>query len=173
MVQCWEQLAGLGIGYKWLQASGSEVSHQPGQWDPTCTEHSSPLSKKQLEFCDISLPLCCKVWWDKTYALITAEDNSDQQPGVGRVFSPEWTWPTNWIIFCFLCSRKLVFNQFCMLHKMLNLETTILSNFPHPYSDCTQSLSQVWVFAMPMDCRLLCPWDFTGKNTGVGCHFLL
>ena len=28
----------------------------------------------------------------------------------------------------------------------------------------------------PMDCslpRLLCPWDFSGKNTGVGCHFLL
>ena len=21
--------------------------------------------------------------------------------------------------------------------------------------------------------RLLCPWDFRGKNTGVGCHFLL
>ena len=21
--------------------------------------------------------------------------------------------------------------------------------------------------------RLLCPWDFPGKNTGVGCHFLL
>ena len=28
----------------------------------------------------------------------------------------------------------------------------------------------------PMDCqlvRLLCPWDVPGKNTGVGCHFLL
>ena len=28
----------------------------------------------------------------------------------------------------------------------------------------------------PMDCsptRILCPWDFPGKNTGVGCHFLL
>ena len=28
----------------------------------------------------------------------------------------------------------------------------------------------------PMYCslaRLLCPWDFPGKNTGVGCHFLL
>ena len=28
----------------------------------------------------------------------------------------------------------------------------------------------------PMDCKacqLLCPWDFPGKNTGVGCHFLL
>ena len=29
----------------------------------------------------------------------------------------------------------------------------------------------------PMDCmqstRLLHPWDFPGKNTGVGCHYLL
>ena len=28
----------------------------------------------------------------------------------------------------------------------------------------------------PLDCippRLLCPWGFPGKNTGVGCHFLL
>ena len=24
----------------------------------------------------------------------------------------------------------------------------------------------------PMD-RVLCPWNFLGKNTGVGCHFLL
>ena len=21
--------------------------------------------------------------------------------------------------------------------------------------------------------RLLCPWNFSGKNTGMGCHFLL
>ena len=25
----------------------------------------------------------------------------------------------------------------------------------------------------PMDTGLLCPWDFLGKSTGVGCHFLL
>ena len=27
----------------------------------------------------------------------------------------------------------------------------------------------------PMDCaaRLICSWDSPGKNTGVGCHFLL
>ena len=31
----------------------------------------------------------------------------------------------------------------------------------------------VWLFCNPMDCRLLCPWDFPGENTGVGCHFLL
>ena len=32
------------------------------------------------------------------------------------------------------------------------------------------------LFCDPMDCsppRLLCPWSFPGKNTGVGCHFLL
>ena len=25
----------------------------------------------------------------------------------------------------------------------------------------------------PLSPRLLCPWYFPGKNTGVGCHFLL
>ena len=37
-------------------------------------------------------------------------------------------------------------------------------------------LSRVWLFATPrmVACtRLLHPWDFLGKSTGVGCHFLL
>ena len=25
----------------------------------------------------------------------------------------------------------------------------------------------------PAVCQLLCPWDFPGKNTGMGCNFLL
>ena len=25
----------------------------------------------------------------------------------------------------------------------------------------------------PWPARVLCPWDFPGKNIGVGCHFLL
>ena len=25
----------------------------------------------------------------------------------------------------------------------------------------------------PIDCALLCLWNFPGKNTGVGCHLLL
>ena len=39
-----------------------------------------------------------------------------------------------------------------------------------------KSLSCVRLFATPwtVACtRLLHPWDFLGKNTGVGCHFLL
>ena len=41
---------------------------------------------------------------------------------------------------------------------------------------CAQSLSCVWLFATPwiLACtKLLRPWDFQGKSTGVGCHFLL
>ena len=39
-----------------------------------------------------------------------------------------------------------------------------------------KSLSRVRLFATPwtVACtKLLCPWDFLGKSTGVGCHFLL
>ena len=38
-----------------------------------------------------------------------------------------------------------------------------------------QSLGHVQLFCDPMEepTRLLCPWDFPGKNTRVGCHFLL
>ena len=28
-------------------------------------------------------------------------------------------------------------------------------------------------FSQKQAARLLCPWDSAGKNTGVGCHFLL
>ena len=39
-----------------------------------------------------------------------------------------------------------------------------------------QSLSCVQIFATSwamQPSRLLCPWDFPGKNTGMSCHFLL
>ena len=44
------------------------------------------------------------------------------------------------------------------------------------YSQHTLShFSRVRLFATPwtVASRLLCPWDSPGKNTGVGCHFLL
>ena len=37
-----------------------------------------------------------------------------------------------------------------------------------------KSLSRVRLFATPWTpIRLFRPWDFPGKSTGVGCHFLL
>ena len=38
---------------------------------------------------------------------------------------------------------------------------------------CCCLLSHVWHFAALCTVGFLCPWDFPGKNTGVGCHFLL
>ena len=40
---------------------------------------------------------------------------------------------------------------------------------------CVCVLTRIWLFATPgtVAARLLCPWDFPSKNTGVGCHFLL
>ena len=37
---------------------------------------------------------------------------------------------------------------------------------------CMHVKSLQWCLAV-CDPRLLCPWDSLGKNTGVGCHFLL
>ena len=39
------------------------------------------------------------------------------------------------------------------------LVTSVVSDSLQPYG--------------PWSARLLCPWDSPGKNTGVGCHFLL
>ena len=38
-----------------------------------------------------------------------------------------------------------------------------------------QLVSCIWFFAMPLTIptRLLCPQDYPGKNTGMGCHILL
>ena len=39
---------------------------------------------------------------------------------------------------------------------------------------CVFSHFQLFVTPWTVACqRLLCPWDFPSKNTGVGCHFLL
>ena len=42
------------------------------------------------------------------------------------------------------------------------------------YSACVCSVTRscpTWPHGL-QPTRLLCPWDFPGKNTGVGCHFL-
>jgi len=38
-----------------------------------------------------------------------------------------------------------------------------------------QSLNRIQLVVAPWTAaaRILCPWDFPGKNIGVGCHFLL
>ena len=67
-----------------------------------------------------------------------------------------------------------------LLKVSCSLSLCILLPAPH-YSLSTSKvkvklLSRVRLFATPwaVGCtRLLRPWDFLGKSTGVGCHFLL
>ena len=45
----------------------------------------------------------------------------------------------------------------------------------HSLHVCAQSLCHVCLFCDPMNCNLpgsFCRWNFQGKNTGMGCHFL-
>ena len=59
---------------------------------------------------------------------------------------------------------------------LLNLELRAASG--KHLAQCLGTLllfSHVQHFCSPVDCILpgfLCPWDFPGKNTGGGCHFL-
>ena len=47
-------------------------------------------------------------------------------------------------------------------------------NMPFPKGlVCTPSHVQLFAIPWIVSARLLCPWDFLSKNTGVGCHFLL
>ena len=45
--------------------------------------------------------------------------------------------------------------------------------FSSAYKKFPKSLSHAPLHETPMDYRLLCPWTSPGKNTGVGCCFLL
>ena len=56
-------------------------------------------------------------------------------------------------------------------------ELTLLWKFFYSILCCcylgAQSCLTLWRPHGLSPIRLLCPWDFPGKNTGVGCHFLL
>ena len=57
-------------------------------------------------------------------------------------------------------------------HIHVNRENRFSSNIIDTHA---KLFSHVWLFVTPWteDSRLFCPWDFPGKNSGVGCHFLL
>ena len=73
----------------------------------------------------------------------------------------------------FFLSFSLLSLSFSLLFLSFFLCLSFLLSFFVSAYMCTQ-----WCpTCNPMDCsppvRLLCPWDFPGKNTGGGCHSLL
>ena len=108
-----------------------------------------------------------------------------------RVFSNELAlgirWPKYW---SFSFSISLMNIQDCFpwgLTGLISLLSQGLSGVfsstvvrKHQYYFILQTMSvcsqSYLTLGDHMDCspsRLLCPWNFPGKNTGVGCHFLL
>ena len=49
----------------------------------------------------------------------------------------------------------------------------LYSLFPHLTSEPMKLVSCVQLFVTPWTVALFHPWNFSGKSTGVGCHFLL
>ena len=58
---------------------------------------------------------------------------------------------------------------------LYNLILIIFSNYQQLNQEtaCRRAQSCLTLCNPIEPVRLLCPWDFPGKNTGVGCHFLL
>ena len=87
--------------------------------------------------------------------------------------------------FCFFsewnhgsdCGFIFLFVYFCQFRyfdgnrisplNYIEIESVKLSSKYPPF---VCALSHIWLCN---PARLLCPWDFPGKNTGAGCHFLL
>ena len=66
------------------------------------------------------------------------------------------------------------FTSLCQMSSPVILFFMSVLSLCHIHFYCAV-LSQVWLFATlcTVALQILCPWDSPGKNTGVGCHFLL
>ena len=59
-------------------------------------------------------------------------------------------------------------------HELYKSDKLSISQFSQ-FCCCCSVAKSCLTLCDPMDqlARFLCPWDFPGKNSGVGCHFLL
>ena len=82
-----------------------------------------------------------------------------QGPSLDSLSPVIWLRPGTWPSSCapFSCN---------LFAKYINKSTSCV---------CVCVCCHLQLFAIPwlQPTRLLCPWNFPGKNTGVGCHFLL
>ena len=96
--------------------------------------------------------------------------------GIKRACSPSSPSP----LMC-MCIYNLLFSfsaSSYRQHKELILKCCMLFHYvdKHPhihYPVLLCSVAQLYMTLLPHGLKLLCPWNFPGQNTGVGCHFLL
>ena len=80
-------------------------------------------------------------------------------------------------IFPFLCSLLFLFHLYYILYQNFIKSSYKLSLFHHCCCCCCRQVASVMSDSVRphrwQPTRLPRPWDSPGKNTGVGCHFLL
>ena len=78
------------------------------------------------------------------------------------------------IVKIVIISKSVIIYYICLcLSESIQTKCLLLS---HIYTTCVLSCSVVSDSRQHHElqpARLLCPWDFLGKNNGAGCHFLL
>ena len=69
--------------------------------------------------------------------------------------------------------RPMFYQEYCVM-KMTHQINSVKHTYSFVCCCClaAQSCPTLWLHGL-QPARLLCPWDFPGKSTGVGCHFLL
>ena len=75
-----------------------------------------------------------------------------------------------WLVLCWILNFSVMPPHPCHLHIVPDPHQCVLG------SVCYLIARLCLTLLLPhslQTARLLCPWDFPGKNTGVGCHFLL
>ena len=60
-----------------------------------------------------------------------------------------------------------------ILYHLIHQGRPAVNILEYNFALCVYVLSLVQLFVTPWTIACLCPWNFLGKNIGVGCHFLL
>ena len=93
--------------------------------------------------------------------------------GLPAIFG-SWVYCWVFLFFFFFCLETAYLG-----YLMIFFLCTSLFSYAHCFLKvpCTlhSELSHVCLFATTwtIACQALCPWDFSDRNTGVGCHFLI
>ena len=120
---------------------------------------------KDLEGNDLIWPYitnCCSLPGFSLPPLYSPGDQCPEKLSDGsRLHADVKAWP------CVHASWHLL--KFIVIHYSANGKCVCLC-----MTTCAM-FSHVWLFVTlwTIALRFLCPWDFSGKSTGVGCHFLL
>ena len=86
---------------------------------------------------------------------------------------PSVKFMSKYILFESILFESFLFERAMLLYKSAFQMNEMLMRYSLWWWFCHSVVSSsLWPYGL-QPARLLCPWDFPGKNTGVGWHFLL